>query len=99
MASVVSVREHQVKSSIAPAEEQHTTPFQNEVDMQALEEVSDKIDELNVIKADMKKSGAEKDKKQFRRYSEAKDHVKIFYTEYESAIFLFSIRRSCILTL
>ncbi|KAF7937842.1 uncharacterized protein EAE97_007638 [Botrytis byssoidea] len=81
MASVVSVREQQVKSSIAPAEEQHTTPFQNEVDMQALEEVSDKIDELNVIKADMKKSGAEKDKKQFRRYGEAKDHVKIFYTE------------------
>ncbi|TGO62257.1 hypothetical protein BCON_0021g00700 [Botryotinia convoluta] len=81
MSSVGAVREQEVKSSIAPAEEQHTTPFQNGVDIQALEKTSDNIDELNVIKADMKKPGAEKDKTLFRRYDESKEHVKNFYTE------------------
>ncbi|KAF7960575.1 hypothetical protein EAE96_000254 [Botrytis aclada] len=81
MSSAVSVRQQELKSSIAPAEEQHTTPYQNGVDIQAMEKTSDHVDELNVIKADMKKSGAEKDKSLFRRYDESKAHVKAFYTE------------------
>lgn len=69
------------------------------VDIQALERTSDDVDKLNIIRAEMKKPGAGKDKAEFRRYDGAKDHVRLFYTEYESALFLFSMCRSCMLTL
>ncbi|KAM0159883.1 hypothetical protein ACHAPG_003317 [Botrytis cinerea] len=51
------------------------------VDIQALERTSDDVDKLNIIRAEMKKPGAGKDKAEFRRYDGAKDHVRLFYTE------------------
>ncbi|KAL3423507.1 hypothetical protein PVAG01_05254 [Phlyctema vagabunda] len=60
-------------------------------DGQALEDLSDNIDAVNVLKANMKKEkealaekskfDAEKDKTQFRQYEDACDRVKNFYRE------------------
>ncbi|RDW73069.1 putative inositol oxygenase [Coleophoma cylindrospora] len=62
-------------------------------DGQALEDLSDDIDAVNVLKANMKKEAeasllaekskfdAEKDKTQFRQYEDACDRVKNFYRE------------------
>ncbi|OJJ46651.1 hypothetical protein ASPZODRAFT_66253 [Penicilliopsis zonata CBS 506.65] len=59
-------------------------------DGQALEELSDAIDHVNVLKANMKKEKGlyeesefdkEKDKTQFRQYEDACDRVKNFYKE------------------
>jgi inositol oxygenase len=65
-------------------------PIYSERDGMALENLSDDIDAVNVLKADMKKEkamnekskfDAEKDKTKFRQYEEACDRVKNFYRE------------------
>ena len=65
-------------------------PSTPERDGFALEETSDKIDDVNVLKANAKKEkdiyeksqfDAEKDKTQFRQYEDACDRVKNFYAE------------------
>ncbi|KAH9885183.1 DUF706-domain-containing protein [Xylariomycetidae sp. FL2044] len=58
----------------------------NREDVSSLEETSDKIDEVNVLKDQIKyntksKFDAEKDQTQFRQYEEACDRVKNFYKE------------------
>ncbi|TAQ90480.1 hypothetical protein B7494_g1176 [Chlorociboria aeruginascens] len=62
----------------------------SERDGQELEDTSDNIDAVNVLKAEMRKEramldasefDAEKDKTQFRQYEEACDRVKSFYRE------------------
>src|SRR6266516_5519275 len=63
--------------------------FNNSRDGLALEEISDKIDAVNVLKASMKEKSihemsefdADKDKTQFRQYEAACDRVKNFYRE------------------
>lgn len=51
----------------------------------ALEDISDQIDNVNILRAD-----AEKDESEFRNYKEASEKVKAFYKEYASTSF-FSI--------
>lgn len=69
------------------------TPVYADRDGLALEETSDNIDKVNVLKAELKKQQqekaitdaseweAEKDKTQFRNYEDACDRVKNFYRE------------------
>jgi inositol oxygenase len=65
-------------------------PLYEDRDGMALENLSDDIDAVNVMKADMKREkamkersefDAEKDKTKFRQYEEACDRVKNFYQE------------------
>jgi inositol oxygenase len=64
-------------------------PAQDDRDFHALEDLSDNIDAVNVVKANMKEKAmseklefdAEKDKTKFRQYEEACDRVKGFYWE------------------
>jgi inositol oxygenase len=66
-----------------------TVPARDDRDFQALEDLSDNIDAVNVLKANMKEKSmseksefdAEKDKTKFRQYEEACDRVKSFYRE------------------
>lgn len=67
-----------------------TVPIRSDRDGQALEDLSDNIDAVNVIKANLKEKNdifeksqfdADKDKTQFRQYEEACDRVKSFYRE------------------
>lgn len=66
-----------------------TPVFNSDRDGQALEELSDEIDKINVLKAAIKERGLHepsefdktKDKTQFRRYEDACDRVKSFYLE------------------
>lgn len=67
-----------------------TIPIRSDRDGQALEDISDNIDAVNVLKANVKEKDdiftksefdAEKDKTQFRQYEEACDRVKSFYRE------------------
>jgi inositol oxygenase len=70
---------------MSPIAVDHTQPR----DGQALEELSDKIDAVNVLKANIKETklyeasefDKEKDKTQFRQYEDACDRVKNFYKE------------------
>ncbi|KAL1956467.1 hypothetical protein VTO42DRAFT_7265 [Malbranchea cinnamomea] len=63
--------------------------FNKDRDGRALEELSDNIDEVNVLKAAIKEKSIyepsefdkDKDKSKFRRYEEACDRVKKFYLE------------------
>ena len=65
---------------MAPAAIVDETIFHPERDGIALEETSDKIDSVNVLKAKLEPSTQEeKDKTQFRKYEEACDKVKDFY--------------------
>jgi inositol oxygenase len=67
-----------------------TVPVYSDRDGQVLEQISDNVDAVNVLKANMKKEkalheasefDAEKDKTQFRQYEDAKESVKDFYRE------------------
>lgn len=69
-----------------------STPVHAKHDGLALEQLSDNIDKINVLKDQAKKQrekdlyeasefDAEKDKTQFRQYEDASDRVKIFYRE------------------
>lgn len=67
-----------------------TVPIRSDRNGQALEDLSDNIDTVNVMKANIKekddiygkaKFDAEKDKTQFRQYEDACDRVKSFYRE------------------
>ena len=77
---------------MAPAAIIDDTVFHPERDGMALEETSDKIDSVNILKAKLKGAtleekdiyersqfDADKDKTQFRKYEEACDRVKYFY--------------------
>lgn len=77
---------------MAPTATINDTIFHPDRDGVALEETSDKIDTVNVLKAKLKEAtqeenaihersqfDAEKDKTQFRQYEEACDRVKDFY--------------------
>lgn len=82
---------------MAPAavvEETSIAPTFTKRDGQALEDLSDAIDDVNVLKDTLKKKGEEgkglyeasefdqvKDKTQFRQYEDACDRVKNFYKE------------------
>ena len=70
-------------------------PFRASLDAQALEQVCDEIQEINILKAraqsknqatdrgisDQSHFDADKDKTKFRRYEDASDRVKSFYLE------------------
>lgn len=74
---------------MAPAPIDTTLTFSNDRDGLALEELSDNIDTINVLKAAIKERGLyepsefdkAKDKSQFRRYEDACERVKDFYLE------------------
>jgi inositol oxygenase len=73
---------------MAPAAIEPISSFSDR-DGHALEDLSDNIDAVNVLKAEIKEKAmheasefdAEKDKTQFRQYEEACDRVKSFYKE------------------
>ncbi len=67
-----------------------TVSVYSDRDGQVLEQISDNVDAVNVLKANMKKEkalheasefDAEKNKTQFRQYEDAKESVKEFYRE------------------
>ncbi|KAJ5176108.1 inositol oxygenase [Penicillium canariense] len=76
---------------VAIAAETHAPVFNKKRDGHALEELSDAIDEVNILKANMKQEekglyeesefDKNKDKTAFRQYEDACDRVKNFYRE------------------